>query len=150
MDIEMEIRNLLRICMFFENIATIENSQVHYKYDGACVNGRKKLCCFSGKRHNFFRISFHFFRSHLHHRMKEMRNGHYILTVIGKSPCASEPCQNSGRCTRQRAIWVCVCPADYTGKVCENSKWQTLVLCYNTIQKIWARNNAPSNELCVS
>jgi len=43
-----------------------------------------------------------------------------LMYVIAIDPCASEPCQNGGKCEREKhGGFECHCPKGYSGSTCE-------------------------------
>ncbi|NXH22048.1 CRUM1 protein, partial [Bucco capensis] len=50
-------------------------------------------------------------------------NGNLVNGCISDDTCKSEPCQNGGRCIVTWNDFHCSCPANFTGKLCEERVW---------------------------
>ncbi|NWH67209.1 CRUM1 protein, partial [Geococcyx californianus] len=51
------------------------------------------------------------------------QNGNLVNGCISDNTCKSEPCQNGGRCIVTWNDFHCSCPANFTGKFCEERVW---------------------------
>ncbi|XP_061867715.1 protein crumbs homolog 2 isoform X2 [Colius striatus] len=51
------------------------------------------------------------------------QNGNLVSGCISDNTCKSEPCQNGGRCIVTWNDFHCSCPANFTGKFCEERVW---------------------------
>ncbi|NXT94397.1 CRUM1 protein, partial [Anhinga rufa] len=55
--------------------------------------------------------------------LNRTQNGNLVNGCISDDTCKSEPCQNGGRCIVTWNDFHCSCPANYTGKFCEERVW---------------------------
>ncbi|NXE22089.1 CRUM1 protein, partial [Ardeotis kori] len=51
------------------------------------------------------------------------QSGNLVSGCISDDTCKSEPCQNGGRCIVTWNDFHCSCPANFTGKFCEERVW---------------------------
>ncbi|NXJ75418.1 CRUM1 protein, partial [Trogon melanurus] len=51
------------------------------------------------------------------------QNGNLVNGCVSDNTCKSEPCQNGGRCIVTWNDFRCSCPANFTGKFCEERVW---------------------------
>ncbi|CAM9664642.1 unnamed protein product [Bubo scandiacus] len=51
------------------------------------------------------------------------QNGNLVNGCISDNTCKSEPCQNGGRCVVTWNDFHCSCPANFTGRFCEERVW---------------------------
>ncbi|NXX60715.1 CRUM1 protein, partial [Scopus umbretta] len=55
--------------------------------------------------------------------LNRTQNGNLVNGCISDNTCKSEPCQNGGSCIVTWNDFHCNCPANYTGKFCEERVW---------------------------
>ncbi|NXV77696.1 CRUM1 protein, partial [Atlantisia rogersi] len=55
--------------------------------------------------------------------LNRTQDGNLVNGCISDNTCKSEPCQNGGRCTVTWNDFHCSCPANFTGKFCEERVW---------------------------
>ncbi|NWH18161.1 CRUM1 protein, partial [Grus americana] len=55
--------------------------------------------------------------------LNRTQNGNLVNGCISDNTCKSEPCQNGGRCIVTWNDFHCSCPANFTGKFCEERVW---------------------------
>uniref|UniRef100_A0A3Q4H4E5 EGF-like domain-containing protein n=1 Tax=Neolamprologus brichardi TaxID=32507 RepID=A0A3Q4H4E5_NEOBR len=54
-------------------------------------------------------------------------------TVRNLNPCRTNPCLNGGKCTLDRGDFMCLCPPQYQGKICDSGN-KHLKLSYTTFK----------------
>ncbi|NXD62089.1 CRUM1 protein, partial [Eolophus roseicapillus] len=55
--------------------------------------------------------------------LNRTQSGNLVNGCISDNTCRSEPCQNGGTCTVTWNDFHCSCPANFTGKSCEERVW---------------------------
>ncbi|XP_039417558.1 protein crumbs homolog 2 isoform X4 [Corvus cornix cornix] len=55
--------------------------------------------------------------------LNRTQTGNLVNGCISDDTCKSEPCQNGGRCIVTWNDFHCSCPANFTGKFCEEKVW---------------------------
>ncbi|XP_058674259.1 protein crumbs homolog 2 [Ammospiza caudacuta] len=55
--------------------------------------------------------------------LNRTQTGNLVNGCISDDTCQSEPCQNGGRCIVTWNDFHCSCPANFTGKFCEEKVW---------------------------
>ncbi|NXD74944.1 CRUM1 protein, partial [Halcyon senegalensis] len=55
--------------------------------------------------------------------LNRTQHGNLVNGCISDNTCKSEPCQNGGRCIVTWNDFHCSCPANFTGKFCEERVW---------------------------
>ncbi|NXA19018.1 CRUM1 protein, partial [Ibidorhyncha struthersii] len=68
----------------------------------------------------------HFFQVEnysLPQELNRTQNSNLVNGCISDNTCKSEPCQNGGRCIVTWNDFHCSCPANFTGKFCEERVW---------------------------
>ncbi|NXV12248.1 CRUM1 protein, partial [Cepphus grylle] len=55
--------------------------------------------------------------------LNRTQNDNLVNGCISDNTCKSEPCQNGGRCVVTWNDFHCSCPANFTGKFCEERVW---------------------------
>ncbi|NXO01699.1 CRUM1 protein, partial [Rhinopomastus cyanomelas] len=79
--------------------------------------------CLQDVQMNSHRIQFFQENSSLPQELNSTQHGSLVSGCISDDTCKSEPCQNGGRCTVTWNDFQCSCPANHTGKLCEERVW---------------------------
>lgn len=45
-----------------------------------------------------------------------------LLFVVDLNPCVTNPCLNGGMCTMEREDFLCLCPPQYHGRLCDSGR----------------------------
>ncbi|XP_076211338.1 protein crumbs homolog 2 isoform X6 [Aptenodytes patagonicus] len=96
----------------------------HHNADSADMWGGYFKGCLQDIQLNSHQI--HFFQVEnysLPQELNRTQNGNLVDGCISDNTCKSEPCQNGGRCIVTWNDFHCSCPANFTGKFCEERVW---------------------------
>ncbi|KAF1608941.1 UNVERIFIED_CONTAM: hypothetical protein FQV15_0006199, partial [Eudyptes pachyrhynchus] len=96
----------------------------HHNADSADMWGGYFKGCLQDLQLNSHQI--HFFQVEnysLPQELNRTQNGNLVDGCISDNTCKSEPCQNGGRCIVTWNDFHCSCPANFTGKFCEERVW---------------------------
>ncbi|KAK2535280.1 Crb2 [Columba livia] len=86
---------------------------------GGCFKG-----CLQDIRLNSLQIQFFQVENYsLPQELNRTHSGNLVSGCISDDTCKSEPCQNGGKCTVTWNDFHCSCPANFTGKFCEERVW---------------------------
>ncbi|KAK0680537.1 CRUM1 protein, partial [Pygoscelis papua] len=96
----------------------------HHNADSADMWGGYFKGCLQDIQLNSHQIDFFQVENYsLPQELNRTQNGNLVDGCISDNTCKSEPCQNGGRCIVTWNDFHCSCPANFTGKFCEERVW---------------------------
>ncbi|NXS41773.1 CRUM1 protein, partial [Balaeniceps rex] len=96
----------------------------HPNPDSADVWGGYFKGCLQDIQLNSHQIQFFQVENYsLPQELNRTQNGNLVNGCISDNTCKSEPCQNGGSCIVTWNDFHCSCPANFTGKFCEERVW---------------------------
>ncbi|NWX06462.1 CRUM1 protein, partial [Caloenas nicobarica] len=80
--------------------------------------------CLQDVQLNSFQIQFFQVENYsLPQELNRTHSGNLVSGCVSDDTCKSEPCQNGGKCIVTWNDFHCSCPANFTGKFCEERVW---------------------------
>ncbi|XP_039586501.1 protein crumbs homolog 2 isoform X1 [Passer montanus] len=86
---------------------------------GGCFKGCLQDIQINSHQIQFFQAE----NDSLPEELNRTQTGNLVNGCISDDTCKSEPCQNGGRCIVTWNDFHCSCPANFTGKFCEEKVW---------------------------